>query len=175
MLVVVVHSFLFFILLSSLFFLLLFFIHFCHSVCFCCSFHCFSTSCLTLPWTIAGFLHPFYSFSPAHCRVICNTFILPFPRSSFSQFYCERFSVGIFYPQAFFTLRSFTAILPAFIKASLGAGRFYLKCAGPHTDPRNTGLAHLFVWFTVIHNLLIQNDSFLNSTKHYHELLAAKV
>ena len=35
----------------------------------------FSTSSLTLPWTIAGFLHPFYTFSPAHRRVIRNTFI----------------------------------------------------------------------------------------------------
>ena len=127
MLVVVVHSFLFFILLSSLFFLLLFFIHFCHSVCFCCSFHCFSTSCLTLPWTIAGFLHPFYSFSPAHCRVICKTFILPFPRSSFSQFYCERFSVGIFYPQAFFTLRSFTDILTCVYQGLPGSWRVFHK------------------------------------------------
>ena len=36
---------------------------------------CFSTSSLTLPWTIAGFLHPFYTFSPAHRRVIRDTFI----------------------------------------------------------------------------------------------------
>ena len=33
---------------------------------------CFPTtlSYLTLPWTIAGFLHPFYAFSPAQRRVI---------------------------------------------------------------------------------------------------------
>ena len=36
---------------------------------------CFSTSSLTLLWTIAGFLHPFHTFSPAHRRVICDTFI----------------------------------------------------------------------------------------------------
>ena len=67
-----------------------------------------------------------------------------------------RFWVGIFYPQAFFTLRSFPTFLaqPAFIKASLGAGSYSLKFAGLHTDPRNTDPAHLFVWFTVIHNLL---------------------
>ena len=29
-----------------------------------------------------------------------------------------------------------------------------LKVAGLYTDPQNTDLAHLFVWFTVIHNLL---------------------
>ena len=67
-----------------------------------------------------------------------------------------RFWVGIFYPQAFFTLRSFPTFLaqPAFIKASLGASSSSLKFAGLHTDPRNTDPVHLFVWFTVIHNLL---------------------
>ena len=35
----------------------------------------FSTSSLTLPWTIARFLDPFCSFIPAHCRVIRDTFI----------------------------------------------------------------------------------------------------
>ena len=35
----------------------------------------FSTSSLTLPWTIARFLDPFWTSSPAHCRVIHNTFI----------------------------------------------------------------------------------------------------
>ena len=63
-----------------------------------------------------------------------------------------RFCEGIFYPQAFFTFRSFTDILPAFIKASLGAGSFSLKFAGLHTNPRNTGPANRFFWFTVIHN-----------------------
>ena len=75
----------------------------------------------------------------------------------------------------FFMLRSFTDILPAFIKASLGAGSSSLKFAGLHTDPQNTDPAHLFVWFTVIHNLHIQNDSVLNSTIYYHELLVVKV
>ena len=40
--------------------------------------HCFLTSCLTLPWAITGFLHPFYTFSPAHRSVIGNIFILTF-------------------------------------------------------------------------------------------------
>ena len=35
----------------------------------------FSTSSLTLPRTIARFLDPFCIFSPAHRRVICDTFI----------------------------------------------------------------------------------------------------
>ena len=63
----------------------------------------FSTSSLTLPWSIAGFLHPFYTFSPAHRRVIRDTFILTFLcffTASATEF--ER----RFLPQAFFTLHS---------------------------------------------------------------------
>ena len=69
---------------------------------------CFSTSSLTLPWTIARFLHPFYTFSPAHCRVIHNTSIF-----NFSDIFLRRalrFWVGILHLQVFFTLRSFTDI-----------------------------------------------------------------
>ena len=53
---------------------------------------------------------------------------------------------------------------PAFVKASLEAGSSSLKFAELHTDPWNTGTAHLFVWFTVIHNIHTQDDSGLNST-----------
>ena len=35
----------------------------------------FSTSYLTVPWTIARFLYPFCTFSPVHRRVIRDTFI----------------------------------------------------------------------------------------------------
>ena len=68
----------------------------------------------------------------------------------------RQFWVGIFHPQAFFTLCSFPTFLaqPVFIKASLGAGSSSLKFAGLYTDPWNTALAHLFVWFTVILNPL---------------------
>ena len=62
--------------------------------------HCFSTSCLTLPWVIARFLHPFYTFSPAHRKVIRDTFILTFLGFSLKA--------GIFYPWAFFTPHFFT-------------------------------------------------------------------
>ena len=60
-----------------------------HSLLFLCCcllffIHCFSTSSLTLPWDIARFLHPFYTFSPAHRRVIRDIFILTFPGSSFT-------------------------------------------------------------------------------------------
>ena len=88
--------------------------------------HCFSTSSLTLPWTIAKFLNPFYTFSPAHRRVIRDTFILTFPRSSFTVLpRALRFWVGILYPQAFFTLCCFTDILPALIKGFPGSRQFF--------------------------------------------------
>ena len=86
-----------------------------------------------------------------------------------------RFWVGIFYLHAFFTLRSFSDILPALIKALLGASSPSLKFERFHTNPWNTDPAHLFVWFTVIYNLPIQDDSFLNPAIHYHELLVVKV
>ena len=116
----------------------------------------FSTSSVTLPWTIARFLDPFCAFSPTHRREIRDTFIFqPFHSIIFLQ-RALRFWVDIFHPQAFFTLRSFPTFLaqPASVKAFLGAGSYSLKVAGLHTDPRNTDPAHLFVWFTVIHNLL---------------------
>ena len=114
----------------------------------------FSISFLTLPWTIARFLDPFCTFSPAHRRVICDTFI--FNHSVIFLPRALQFWVGIFYPQAFFTLGSFPTFLaqPAFIKASLGTGCYSLKFARLHTDLRNTDPAHLFDWLTVTHNLL---------------------
>ena len=147
-----------------------------HSFCCCSSFILFfifvvvlhffaSTSSLTLPWKIAGFLHPFFTFSPAHRRVICSTFIFNLSEIFFHSFTASATVLGgHFHPQAFFTLRSFTYLLPAFVKSSLGAGSSSLGCAELHTDPRNTDPAHLLFLFTVIHNLHIQNDSFLNST-----------
>ena len=50
--------------LMLLFFICMFFIHIF-----------FLASSLTLPWTVARFLDPFCTFSPAHRRVICSTFI----------------------------------------------------------------------------------------------------
>ena len=55
----------------------------------------FSTSSLTLPWTIARFLDPFCTFSPAHRRVIRDTFI--FNHSVIFLPRALRFWVGIFY------------------------------------------------------------------------------
>ena len=64
--------------------------------------------------------------------------------------YCYRKRYG--FEWEFFTHRRFLPYAPS--QASLGAGNYSSKFAGLHTDPRNTDLAHLFVWFTVIHNLL---------------------
>ena len=65
----------------------------------------FPASCLTLPWTIAGFLHPFYIFSPAHRKVICDTFISTFPGSSYREHYG--------FEWAFFTHRRFLPYAPS--------------------------------------------------------------
>ena len=105
-----------------IFILLLFFI--CH-----CSSFTFSFRHHHLPWTIAGFLHPFNTFSPAHRRVIRDTFI--FSHSVIFLLRALWFWVGSFYPQAFFTLCSFPKFLaqPTIIKASLGAGSSSSKFA----------------------------------------------
>ena len=161
--------------LSHLIFISPLYLHFRSSFCRCSSFAVFLHSHFLfdiISHTSVDYLLPFYTVSPAHRRVICNTFI--FNHSVIFLPRALRFWVGVFYPQVFFTLRSFTGILPAFIKASLGADSSSLKFAGLHTNPQNTDPAHLFVWFTVIHNLHIQNNSFLNSTKYYHELLVVK-
>ena len=121
-------------------------------------------------WSEPCYLLP---FSRAHCRVIHDTFI--FNHSVIFLLGALRFWDGIFYPQVFFALCSFITILLVFIKAFLGASSSSLKFAGLHTDPWNTDLTRLFVWFTVIHSLNIQNNSVLNSTKYYHELLVVKV
>ena len=91
----------------AVFHLLMFFIHIF-----------FSTSSLTLPWTIARFLDPFCTFSPAHRRVIRDTFF--FNHSVIFLSRVLRFWVGIFYPQAFFTLRSFTDIFGTFCDSDAG-------------------------------------------------------
>ena len=70
-----------------------------------------------------GFYTQFYTFSPAHPRVIRNTFI--FDHSFLPQ--ALRSWVGIFYPQAFFTLHSFTNILTCAYQGFLGSQQFFLE------------------------------------------------
>ena len=84
---------------------------------------------------------------------------------------------GHFYPQAFFTLCSF----PTFLAHSWHFGTFptfwhnlllswscweslvtFLKVTGLHTDPRNTDLTHLFVWFTDILSTIHLNFVFMH-------------
>ena len=105
-----------------------------------------------------------------------------FTTLSFSTFPGSSYRKRYGFEWAFFTHRYFLryASSPtfltqhAFIKASLGAGNSSLKFSGLYTDPRNTDMAHLFVWITVIHNLHIQKDWFLYSTIYYHELLVVR-
>ena len=130
MLVVVVVPFLFFVLL--LLFILLSFLFLIH---------CFSSSALTHSWTIARFLRPFYTFSPAYCRLNRDTFILTFPRSSF-QFYrkihftsATILSGDLFLPTSVFYLtlllhRNFTC----FYQGLPESRQLFLKFAGLHTD-----------------------------------------
>ena len=80
----------------------------------------FSTSSLTLPWTIARFLDPFCTFSPAHRRVIRDTFIFrPFHYLLTAS---AMVLSGHFLPTGVFYLTLLPDILaqPAFIKVSLG-------------------------------------------------------
>ena len=122
-----------------------------------------STTSLTLPWTIAGFLHPFYTFSPAHRRVIRDTFIFNHSITFLPR--ALRPWVGIFLP----TGVSYLMLLHRHFNLYLSRlpwepAALPFNLVGLHTDPRNIDPVHLFVWFTVIHNLHVQNDSVLNST-----------
>ena len=127
--------------LSMFFILLLFFIHIF-----------FPTSSLTLPWTIAGFSHPFYTFSPAHRRVIRDTFIFqPFRYllTASATVLSEHFlPTGVFYltllPDIFGTFLTFLHNL-LLSRFHWEPAATFLKVAGLHTDLRNTDPAHLFV------------------------------
>ena len=48
----------------------------------------------------------------------------------------------------------YLTLLPDISRLFLEAGSYSLKFAGLHTDPWNTDPANLFVWFTVVDNLL---------------------
>ena len=74
-----------------------------------------------------SFYTPFYTFSPAHRRVICDTFIcsaIPFLPGALQLW------VGIFYPQTFFTLRFFTDILTCVYQGFSGGWQFFLEVCG---------------------------------------------
>ena len=89
----------------------------------------FSTSSFTLPWTITRFLVPFCTFSPAHRRVIHDTFIFqPFHYRLTASAMVLVLS-GDFLPTGIFYLTLLPNILaqPAFIKVSLGTGSYCLE------------------------------------------------
>ena len=94
----------------------------------------FSTSSLTLPWTIARFLDPFCTFSPAHSRVIRVTFIFrPFHyllTASVTVLSGHFLPTGVFLPyppsQLFWHIPDIFA-QPAFIKVLLGTGSYFLE------------------------------------------------
>ena len=87
----------------------------------------FSTSSLTLPWTIARFLDPFCTFSPAHRRVTRETFLF----QPFRYLLTTSATVlsGHFLP----TVISYLMLLPniwaqsTFIKVSLEASSYFLE------------------------------------------------
>ena len=87
----------------------------------------FSASSLTLPWTIARFLDSFCTFSPAHCRVIRDTFIFQPSRylltASATVLSGHFLLTGVFY----LSLLPYILAQPAFIKASLGASSYFLE------------------------------------------------
>ena len=102
---------------------------------------CFSTSSFTLSWTFARFLHPFYTFSPAHRRVIRDTF--NFYHSVIFLPQALRFWVDVFYPQAFFTLRSFTDIYDStcVYQGFPGSRQFFLEvCRASYWSSKQTRL-----------------------------------
>ena len=127
--VFVLSSFCCIFILLLIFFILFYFsdFHFVVTCRFSSFTFCFLTSSLTLPWTIARFLDPFYTFGPSHRRVIRNTFI--FNHSVIFLTRALRFWVGVFYPQAFFILRSFTDIFDStcIYQGLPGSRQFFLE------------------------------------------------
>ena len=123
----------------------------CFSFCSCCIFIWFPGY-----FTMSLALYPSFSDpwrSPPALSSTPTTFDCLF---FFIYRKCYGFEWAFFYLQAFFTLHSFPTVWHNLLLL-----RFYwesavtfLKVAGLHTDPQNTDPAHLFVWFTVIHNLL---------------------
>ena len=106
-------------------------------------------------------LDPFCTFSPAYRRVIRDTFIfqpLRYLLTASATVLSGHFLLtGVFYltllPDIFGTFPTFWNNL-LLSKFHWELAVTFLKVVGLHTDPWNTDSAHLFVWFTVIHNLL---------------------
>ena len=93
-------------------------------------------------WALPRLLPIAFSFSSTASATVLRGHFLP---------------TGIFYltllPNIFGTFPTFwhNLLLSRFYRERAVT---FLKVVGLHTDPRNTDPTHLFVWFTVIHNLL---------------------
>ena len=93
-------------------------------------------------WALPWLLLIAFSFSSTASATVLSGHLLP---------------IGVFYltllPNIFGTFPTFWHnLLLSRFHWELAAT--FLKVAGLHTGPQNTDLAHLFVWFTVLHNLL---------------------
>ena len=114
-------------------------------------------SCLTLLWTIARFLDPFYTFSPAHRRVICN-FTLPNP---FFYFEC----IGIqFFNSLTYDLRDIMprqkslTLIPREAEHSLGVTINLSICLCTHSQidcNQFTIILGLHLYMSILEKLLL--------------------
>ena len=93
-------------------------------------------------WALPGLLSIAFSFSSTSSATVLSGHFLP---------------RGVFYltllPNIFGSSPTFwhNLLLSRF---HWEPAAIFLKVAGLHTDPWNTGPSHVFVWFTVIHNIL---------------------
>ena len=115
---------------------------------FICRHIFFLTLSLTLSWTIARFLDPFCTLSPAHCRVTRDTFIFCLLTASATVLSGQYVPTGLFYlillPSIFGTFSTFWYNL-LLSRLYWEPAVTFVKVAGLHTDRRNTDPAHLFV------------------------------
>ena len=123
---------------------------------FCCSssfvvfLHFFSTSSLTLPWTVAGFLTPILCFQPSPLQSDLQHFRFQ-PFHSLLAARATVLPVGIFYPQAFLALRSFTDILTCAYQGFPGGRQFSLEvCRALYWSWEHRPCPSA-CWFSVIH------------------------
>ena len=129
----------------------------CFSFCWCCNFIWFLDYFAMSPALHPSFSDPWRS-PPAVSLPRLLSIAFSFSSTASAMVLSRHFlPTGVFYltllPNIFGTFPTFWY--------NLLLSRFhwelavtFLKVAGLHTDPRNTHPAHLFVWFTVIHNLL---------------------
>ena len=135
-----------------------------------------------------GFYTPFYTFSPAHRRVIRDTFIFDYsilPRAL-------RPWVGIFYPQAFFTLCSFTHIVTCVCQGFPGSRQFFFEVCrtsywsskhrpGPsvcliHSNPQSfIHLKFVFIHVNIAKVLLVVKTLIKNIDQQPHYSAAMKI